>query len=179
MNRVEKLAVYLVATLIASAMAGAAEKSAMTIESPAFHDGAEIARKYTCDDADVSPPLAWRGAPSRTQAFALIADDPDAPGGTWVHWVIYDLPANTKELSEAMPTNETLSNAAKQGVNDFRKIGYGGPCPPSGAAHRYVFTLYALDAPTSLSARLTKQQLLAAIKGRVLAKAEIVGKYGR
>ncbi|MGH7770677.1 MAG: YbhB/YbcL family Raf kinase inhibitor-like protein [Candidatus Binatia bacterium] len=136
-------------------------------------------RKYTCDSTDLSPPLRWENAPSGTKAFALIADDPDAPVGTWVHWVIYDLPAETKELAEGVKPAETLPNGAKQGMNDFRKVGYGGPCPPPGPAHRYFFKLYALSAPPSLKPRATKQQLLDAIKGHILAEAQLMGRYKR
>ncbi|MBI2999166.1 MAG: YbhB/YbcL family Raf kinase inhibitor-like protein [Deltaproteobacteria bacterium] len=152
---------------------------AMEIKSSAFQNGADIPRKYTCDGPDVSPPLRWENPPSGTKGFAMIADDPDAPGGTWVHWVIYDLPANTKELAEGLKPNETLVNGAKQGINDFRKIGYGGPCPPRGPAHRYFFKLYAVDAQTDLRPRATKQQLLDAMKGHILAEAQLMGRYKR
>ena len=151
----------------------------MDLKSSAFQSGAEIPRKYTCDANDVSPSLSWDKAPAGTKAFALIADDPDAPVGTWVHWVIYDLPADTKELAEGIATSETLANEAKQGINDFRKVGYGGPCPPPGLPHRYFFKLYALDAPTNLKPRATKQQLLDAMKGHVLGEAELMGRYKR
>jgi Raf kinase inhibitor-like YbhB/YbcL family protein len=160
---------------------GAEIKGAVTMElkSSAFQNGADIPRKHTCEANDVSPSLSWNKAPSGTKAFALIADDPDAPVGTWVHWVIYDLPGDTKELPEATATSEALSNGAKQGTNDFKKIGYGGPCPPPGLAHRYFFKLYALDAPTNLKPRATKQQLLDAMKGHVLGEAELMGRYKR
>src|SRR5437899_5500127 len=149
------------------------------ITSSAFQDGAPIPGRHTCDGGDVSPPLAWSGVPGGTRAFALIADDPDAPSGTWVHWVLYDLPAEMKELPEGTATMETLPNGAKQGINDFRKVGYGGPCPPPGLPHRYFFKLYALDAPTNLKPRATKQQLLDAMKGHVLGEAELMGRYKR
>ncbi len=152
---------------------------AMEIKSAAFQNSADIPRKYTCDGTDASPPLRWENAPSETKVFALIADDPDAPVGTWVHWVIYDLPAETKELAEGVKPSETLPNGAKQGINDFRKVGYGGPCPPVGPAHRYFFKLYALDGPTNLKPRATKQQLLEAIKGHILAEAQLMGRYKR
>src|SRR5205809_1017624 len=131
----------------------------MDLKSSAFQSGAEIPRKYTCDANDVAPSLSWDKAPAGTKAFALIADDPDAPVGTWVHWVIYDLLVDIKELAEGIATSETLANEAKQGINDFRKVGYGGPCPPPGLPHRYFFKLYVLDAPTNLKPRATKQQL--------------------
>ena len=151
----------------------------MEIKSSAFQNGGDIPRQYSCDGTDLSPPLSWENPPSGTKAFALIADDPDAPVGTWVHWVIYDLPAETKELAEGTPTTETLPNGAKQGTNDFRKVGYGGPCPPSGPVHRYFFKLYALDAQTNQKPRATKQQLLNAIKGHILAEAGLMGRYKR
>jgi Raf kinase inhibitor-like YbhB/YbcL family protein len=145
--------------------------------SAAFQPGADIPRKYTCDGEDVSPPLRWQNAPALAKALALIVDDPDAPGGMWVHWVIYDLPATATGLSEAAPNTETLKSGARQGMNDFRKVGYGGPCPPPGSAHRYFFRLYALDAPTGLKPRAVKQQLLNAIEGHVVGEAEVIGRY--
>jgi Raf kinase inhibitor-like YbhB/YbcL family protein len=151
----------------------------MDLKSSAFQSGGEIPRKHTCDANDVSPSLSWDQAPAGTKAFALIADDPDAPVGTWVHWVIYDLPGDTKELAEGIATSEKLANGAKQGINDFRKVGYGGPCPPPGPPHRYFFKLYALDAPTNLKPRATKQQLLDGMKGHVLSEAELMGRYKR
>ena len=154
-------------------------RAAMQLTSSAFQAGGDIPRKYTCDANDVSPQLSWSDAPAGTRAFALVADDPDAPGGTWVHWVIYDLPADGKELAEGVPATEVLTNGAKQGLNDFRKVGYGGPCPPPGLPHRYFFKLYALDAPTGLKPRATKQQLLNAIKNHTLAEAAIMGRYKR
>jgi Raf kinase inhibitor-like YbhB/YbcL family protein len=151
----------------------------MELKSPAFTEGANIPPKHTCDADDVSPQLRWDNAPGGTRVFALIVDDPDAPGGTWVHWVIYDLPADTKELAEGVAKTETLERGAKQGVNDFRRVGYSGPCPPPGLPHRYFFKLYALDAPTNLKPRATKQQLLDAIKGHILSEAQLVGRYQR
>ena len=146
----------------------------IVLTSAAFQHGADISRKYTCDAEDVSPPLRWTNAPAATKSFALIADDPDAPGGAWVHWVIYDLPADTKELPEAVAKTEALPSGAKQGVNDFRNLGYNGPCPPPGSAHRYYFRLYALDAPSDLKAQATKLQVLEAIKGHALGAAELM-----
>ena len=151
----------------------------MELRSSAFRNGADIPVKHTCDGNDSSPPLTWAKAPAETQAFALIVDDPDAPVGTWVHWVIYDLPADARELPEGIATTETLADGSKQGVNDFRKTGYGGPCPPPGPAHRYFFKLYALKAPTGLKPRATKQRLLAAIKEHTLGEAQLMGRYKR
>lgn len=169
------------ALAFASAARGAEPKAAQTfaLKSPALQAGAAIPRKYTCDAEDFSPPLRWENAPKQTQAFALIADDPDAPGGTWVHWVIYDLPAAASELAENTAKSATLASGAKQGRNDFGRVGYGGPCPPPGPAHRYYFKLYALDAPTGLQPSASKAQLLEAIKGHVLGQAELMGRYRR
>ena len=151
----------------------------MELRSSAFQSSEEIPRKYACDGTDLSPPLRWENPPAGTKGFALIADDPDAPVGTWVHWVIYDLPVATQELAEGTPVTESLANGAKQGINDFRKVGYGGPCPPPGPAHRYFFKLYALDKETNLKSRATKQQLLDVIKGHILAEAQLMGRYKR
>lgn len=149
------------------------------IKSTAFEEGGLIPKKYTCDGIDVSPPLAWTSVPEGTKSFALICDDPDAPTrGTWIHWVIFNIPADTRELSEDIPPQKTLANGAKQGINDFRKIGYGGPCPPSGT-HRYYFYLYALDTEIRLEGGAIKEQLLKAMKGHILAEGQLMGKYKR
>jgi Raf kinase inhibitor-like YbhB/YbcL family protein len=150
----------------------------MQLKSQAFKEGEMIPAKYTCDAEDISPPLSWDTVPGGTKSLALICDDPDAPAGTWVHWVIYDLPADIRELKENIPPQKELENTAKQGMTDFRKIGYGGPCPPGGT-HRYFFKLYALDAPLKLEAGITKAQLLKAMEGHVLAEAKLMGKYKR
>jgi len=152
---------------------------AFTLSSQAFRSGAEIPRQHTCDGADQSPPLSWTGVPSGTQRFALIVDDPDAPVGTWVHWVVYDVPSDATQLPQGVPKSERLSNSTQQGTNDFRKIGYGGPCPPPGKPHRYFFKLYALDAPTGLKPRATKADVLRAVEGHVLGQAELMGTYKR
>ncbi len=149
------------------------------LSSTAFAASQIIPKKFTCDASDVSPQLSWDGAPSGTKTFALIMDDPDAPVGTWVHWVLYSLPGNTKELPEGVEKQEQLSSGALQGRNDFRKIGYGGPCPPPGKPHRYFFKLYALDAHLDLKAGASKTDLERAMKGHILAQAELVGRYGR
>ena len=155
----------------------------MELSSAAFKPHQPIPRKHTCEGDDVSPPLAWTGLPAGTAALALIMDDPDAPPGTWVHWVIYDLPGTLKGLAEGVPKDETLESGARQGrawgVEEFSKIGYGGPCPPPGKPHRYVFKLYALDRKLGLAAGATKPELLKAMKGRVLAQAELIGTYKR
>ena len=153
---------------------------AFTLTSTAFRDGAAIPVKHTCDGGDVSPPLAWSGAPAGTRCFALIADDPDAPAGSWVHWVVYNLPAAVSELPENVAKVEALDLAgARQGRNDFRRPGYGGPCPPPGPAHRYFFTLYALDAPLTLKAGAQSKDVGTAMQGRVLGSAQLLGTYAR
>jgi Raf kinase inhibitor-like YbhB/YbcL family protein len=152
-----------------------------SLSSPAFKEGATIPGKYTCDGADISPSLGWRGAPPGTVTFALIADDPDAPAGTWVHWVLYDLPAATTQLAENVEKSDAPASlgGARQGRNDFRRIGYGGPCPPPGPAHRYFFKLYALDAPLKLQAGATKRDVETAMPGHVLGTAQLMGTYAR
>ena len=152
---------------------------ALELESPTFEAQATIPTKYTCDGPDVSPPLSWNDQPKGTKSFTIICDDPDAPGGTWVHWVLYDLPPDTSGLPEDVPKTKTLDNEAKQGTNDFRSIGYGGPCPPRGPAHRYFFKLYALDAKLDLPPGKTKRDVEKAIEGHILASAELVGLYKR
>jgi Raf kinase inhibitor-like YbhB/YbcL family protein len=164
--------------LLAGSSAGGTAM-AFTLSSASFTAGGEIPKPHTCEGADQSPSLNWSGVPSGTKFFALIVDDPDAPVGTWVHWVVYDLPGNTTQLPQSVPTTETLASGAKQGVNDFRKVGYGGPCPPPGKPHRYFFKLYALDASTNLKPRATKADVLRAIDGHVLAQAELMGTYRR
>lgn len=148
------------------------------ITSSAFEDGEMIPSKYACDGADVSPPLQWGAVPEGTKSIALISDDPDAPMGTWVHWVIFDIPAETKELEENIPRDETLPNGAVQGMSDFGRIGYGGPCPPSGT-HRYFFKIYALDVKLDLASGVRKRELLDAMEGHILGEGQLIGKYKR
>lgn len=152
---------------------------AFTISSLSFQNGAAIPKKFTCDGADVSPELHWSSPPAGTQSFALIADDPDAPVGTWTHWVLFDLPAQTSSLAEGVPKVDELPAGGRQGTNDFRKVGYGGPCPPPGKAHRYFFKLYALDQKLNLKAGASKQRVEQSMQGHILAQAEWMGKYQR
>jgi Raf kinase inhibitor-like YbhB/YbcL family protein len=152
----------------------------MQLTSTAFQEGATIPKQYTGDGKDVSPPLWWSGAPSNTQSFALICDDPDAPRAEpWVHWALFDLPADTHELPEGIAAGKMLPGGAKQGKNDFNKIGYGGPAPPRGKQHRYYFKLYALDTAVNLKEGATKQQLEQAMQGHILASGQLMGQYGR
>jgi len=152
---------------------------AFTLTTTAFSVGGEIPKKYTCDGADLSPALAWNDVPAGTKTFALIADAPDAPVGTWTHWVIWDIPAKLTGLAENVLKTDTLADGTRQGRNDFRRIGYGGPCPPPGKPHRYFFRLYALDSKLEVAAGARRAELDRAMSGHVLAQAEVMGKYGR
>jgi len=150
----------------------------LRITSDAFVNNGMIPSRYTCDGADISPSLKWSKGPEGTKSYALIADDPDAPVGTWVHWVIYNIPSDVTSLPEDLPKTKTLDNGAVQGINDFKRYGYGGPCPPGGT-HRYFFKLYALDTMIDAGPGLTKRQLLKNMEGHILAKGELMGKYSR
>ena len=153
----------------------------MTIQlsSSAFKDGGVIPKKYTCDLDNLSPPLAWKDLPEKTNSLALIVDDPDAPSGTWVHWVLNNLPSNLIGLPEGVMKTAEVEGIGTQGMNDFRRIGYGGPCPPPGKPHRYFFKLYALDTILDLGSGVTKMELLEEIQGHILDKGELVGLYSR
>jgi Raf kinase inhibitor-like YbhB/YbcL family protein len=151
----------------------------LNLQSPAFTDGFPIPVDYTGDGANVSPPLRWADPPAGTQSFALIVDDPDAPRGTFTHWVLFNLPAGARELAPDVRPDFTLPDGTRQGLNDFGRVGYGGPAPPPGPAHRYFFKLYALDGMLALPAGATKAQMLDAMRGRQLAEGRLVGAYGR
>jgi len=147
------------------------------VSSPSFGEGQTIPKEFTADGSNVSPPLQWQGIPAGAKSIALICDDPDAPGGTWIHWVLFDLAPNLPGLPKGA-TSRDLKNA-KQGTNSFRKIGYGGPAPPPGKPHRYVFNVYALDSNPSLSDGAYARDLELAIQGHVLAKGHVMGIYSR
>lgn len=151
---------------------------ALEIRSPAFGSGDEIPAEFTCDGDDGSPPLTWTDAPDGTESFALIVDDPDAPGGTFVHWVAYDLPATASELPAGVPAETVLPEGGVHGENSWSRLGYGGPCPPDGS-HRYFFKLYALDRSLGLRPGATKRELVEAMEGHVLGEARLVGRYER
>ncbi len=151
---------------------------AFTLNSGSFNNGAAIPRDFTCDGSDNSPALSWTGAPAGTKSFALIVDDPDAPGGVFTHWVIYDIPGEATSLPPGVPKTAD-ANGARQGRNSFGKIGYGGPCPPPGKPHRYFFRLHALSKPLGIKSGATKQDVERAISGSVLGTAELMGTYGR
>jgi len=150
-----------------------------TLKATAFPNGGVIPKKYTCDGADLSPALSWDDAPAGTQSLALIVDDPDAPMGTWTHWLIWNIPAKATLLPEDTPKMNLLDNGARQGGNDFKRIGYGGPCPPPGKPHRYFFKLYALDARLEVKAGAVRSELEPALQPHILEQAQWMGTYGR
>lgn len=150
----------------------------MDLKSSAFKAGESIPPKYTCDGQDISPPLEWSAVPSGAKTLALISDDPDAPVGTWVHWVMWNIPATATSLPENVAKKDSLPDGTKQGTTDFRRIGYGGPCPPSGT-HRYYFKLYALDTTLDLPSSTTKKELESAMKGHIIGQTELIGRYSR
>ena len=152
---------------------------AFRLESTAFKSGGPIPKKYACDGEDISPPLTWADVPSGTQSFALICDDPDAPIMTWIHWVIYGIPADRRELKERMSTQEALDEGIMQGTNSWGRPGYGGPCPPGRTTHRYFFRLYALDRMPELRPGRRKKDLEKAIRGHILAETQLMGLYSR
>ena len=152
---------------------------AFAIRSSDFANGATIPRSFSCDGEDRSPALEWSGAPSGTKAFALIVDDPDAPASTWVHWVIYNIPASAHSLASGTEKKEQLADGSRQGRNDFRKTGYNGPCPPPGKPHRYFFKLYALSSELTLGPGATKADVERGMSGHILAQAEWMGRYQR
>lgn len=153
--------------------------AAIRLISFAFVEGASIPARHTCDGKDLSPPLKWSTVPQGTRGLALICDDPDAPAGIWVHWVLYDIPPSVTEIPEGVPPKEVVPNGARQGLNDFQRLGYGGPCPPPGRPHRYVFKLYALNAELSFKSGPTKRDLLRAMEGHILAEGQLMGTYKR
>ena len=154
-------------------------KPTLALTSSSFQGGGEIPKKFTCDGGDASPELVWSAPPVSTQSFALTVVDPDAPLGSFVHWLLYNLPAGKRELAEALPKQGELPDGSLQGENDFDKTGYGGPCPPGKSPHRYVFTLYALDSKLSLPAGATRKQVENAMQGHVLARGTLIGLYHR
>lgn len=149
------------------------------VQTTAFSEGSAIPKKHTCDGADLSPALTWSNIPAGTKSLALIADDPDAPVGTWTHWILWNVPPNTTALPEGVPKDGTLSDGARQGRNDFKRIGYGGPCPPPGKPHRYFFKLYALDSTLDVKAGASRKELEHAMESHILSHAELMGRYGR
>jgi Raf kinase inhibitor-like YbhB/YbcL family protein len=149
------------------------------MSSTAFKEGAAIPVVYTCDGENISPPLSWTGAPQGSQSLALIVDDPDAPAGTWVHWVVFNLPPSMSSLSEGASSSGRQEQFGTAGTNSFRKSGYGGPCPPKGKPHRYFIKLYALDIMLGLKSGATKADVEKAMQGHILAQGQLMGTYGR
>jgi Raf kinase inhibitor-like YbhB/YbcL family protein len=150
----------------------------ISVSSSAFEEGSMIPSKYTCDGKDISPPLKWEGVPEGTSSIALISDDPDAPMGTWVHWVMWNVPPDAQGLPENVPPDSQLPDGSRQGITDFGRSGYGGPCPPGGT-HRYYFKVYALDTMVDLPTSARKGDLLKAAEGHVLAEGQLMGRYSR
>jgi Raf kinase inhibitor-like YbhB/YbcL family protein len=170
------LMVFILA-LGAIAMGGGA--MALELRSTAFNHQGQIPQVHTCDGSDISPYLSWNDPPSGTLSLALICDDPDAPKGTWVHWVLYGIAPEARELAQGAGGADQKPQGALQGKNDFGRLGYGGPCPPPGRPHRYFFKLYALDIRLDLQPGMTKAQLLKAMEGHILEQSELVGLYAR
>ncbi|MBV9210211.1 MAG: YbhB/YbcL family Raf kinase inhibitor-like protein [Acidobacteria bacterium] len=148
----------------------------MKMSSSAFADGQPMPSKYTCDGENISPPLKWEGVPEKAKTLALFVVDPDAPGGRFTHWVLFNLSATAKELPEKIPAEPQPAGVASQGTNDFKKLGYGGPCPPTGT-HHYIFKLYALDSELTLNANANREDLLNAMQGHILAQGQLTGTY--
>lgn len=153
-------------------------KMSIKIRSSAFEEGGMIPKKYSCDGQDVSPQLSWSAPPKGTESIAIVCDDPDAPGGVWVHWVIFNISPDVTELDENLPPDKSFPDGSIHGKNDFGKLGYGGPCPPGGT-HRYYFKLYALDTMLNLHPGITKKELVQAMQGHILAESHLLGKYER
>ena len=151
---------------------------AIQLTSEAFSDGTMIPKRFTCDGEDLSPPLSWSGLPTETASLALICDDPDAPVGTWDHWVLFNIPATVTGLPENVPATASLDDGSVHGNNSWERPGYGGPCPPGGT-HRYFFKLYALDIALDLKTGATKSQLVKAMEGHILDQVQLMGKYRR
>jgi Raf kinase inhibitor-like YbhB/YbcL family protein len=169
------------AVTYAGSLAGAqrAAQGQFRLESGAFQAGGFIPKKYTCSGDNVSPALSWKGTPGGTKSLVLIVADPDAPGGTWIHWLLYNLPANSGRLPEGLPKTGEIQGGARQGTSSFQEVGYGGPCPPPGDAHHYHFKLYALNARLTLRAGATRDEVERAMKGHIMAEAELVGLFKR
>lgn len=163
----------------AIALAGRDSSGKLELSTTAFHPGSAIPSQFTCSGANISPALSWNDPPPGTRSFVLIMDDPDAPGRTWVHWVVYDLPASARQLPEHVPPGTAMAGGGAQGINDFPSPGYSGPCPPPGKPHRYFFRLYALDTILALRPAARRKEVDAAMKGHILAQAELMGTFGR
>jgi Raf kinase inhibitor-like YbhB/YbcL family protein len=167
------------ALVTAAEVRGQNSSSKIELKTTSFTPGGFIPKRFTCEAADVSPALAWTDPPAGTQSFAIIEDDPDAPSGTFVHWLVYDLPASYRKLPEALSGNDQMAGGGRQGTNDFSRTGYSGPCPPPGKPHRYFIRLYALDAKLNLRPAATRNELDSAMQSHILAQAELMGRFRR
>lgn len=156
-----------------------APEAELELKSAALDPGETIPERYTCDGEDISPPLTWGDPPANTESFALIVDDPDAPIGTWVHWVLFNIPSDRRALPGDVPAQERLSDGSVQGKNSWGRIGYGGPCPPSGSTHEYAFKLYALDTMLEVDPGAKKNEVLNAVEGHILAEGQLAARYSR
>jgi Raf kinase inhibitor-like YbhB/YbcL family protein len=165
--------------LCQTASAPAIAAQALNVTSSAITQGATVPKKYTGDGADMSPPLAWSAGPAGTKSYALSCEDPDAPSGTWWHWILFNMSPKTQQLGESVPKAATLAQGVIQGANDFHKPGYNGPAPPAGKLHHYNFKIMALDTVLSLGANCSKEAFKSAIKGHVLAEGQLTGVYQR
>jgi Raf kinase inhibitor-like YbhB/YbcL family protein len=170
------LVIFMVAV---SARVRGQQASKLELKTTSFDPGGFIPKRFTCEAADVSPALSWSDPPAGTQSFAIIEDDPDAPSGTFVHWLVYDLPAGSRRLPEALPGSDQMAGGGRQGTNDFSRTGYSGPCPPPGKPHRYFIRLYALDGKLNLRPAATRRELDNAMQGHILARAELMGRFKR
>ncbi len=172
------LAGVLMTAFLISGKAEGGSAQVISVRSSAFGEGDRIPSDFTCDGADMSPPIEWSGVPAQAQSLAVIAEDPDAPSGNWTHWLVYDLPPQLTRLTAGIPVGDRLPGGGSQGRTDFGKSGYGGPCPPGGE-HRYFFKVYALDMMLRLRSGASKQELLQAMQGHILAEGVLMGKYDR
>lgn len=181
MNREAQFAlatIVLLAFVVAHLWSQGVHPMSFTVKATDIPQDGTIPKKHTCDGTDVSPGLSWTAVPTGTQSLALIVDDPDAPTGTWTHWLIWNIPGGNS-LREGIPKVDELSDGTRQGRNDFKRVGYGGPCPPAGKPHRYFFKLYAMDTKLDVNAGASRNELERAMKGHVLAQAELMRRYGR
>ena len=179
LEKEEKMKSFVIIFLVLLSLALMSQAKKMVLNSPAFKEGDLIPKIYTCDGEDLSPQLAWEAPPGGTQSFALICDDPDAPMGTWVHWVAWNIPKDCNSLQKGIAKTPKFGSGIMQGKNSWPRTGYDGPCPPPGKAHRYCFKLYALDCLLTVKENATKEELLSAMKGRILEEASLMGIYKR
>ena len=180
MKKFSPLSVLLVLLAVSSGCAlGGTKGETMEIKSAVFKDGESLPQRSGYRNENLSPQLEWSGAPSGTASFAMIVDDPDAPSGNWVHWVIYNIPGTVTALKEGVPKQTVLSDGSRQGTNDFNMEGYDGPSPPPGPAHRYVFTVYALDSALTFTGKVTRKELLRKMEGHILGKGVLTGLFKR